>query len=277
MKNDQFKIKRKRITLGDIAISYLIREVPNPRQWVVYLHGFPFNKNMWISQLEALPEHVAGIAIDIRGHGQSTMGHGFFSIDVFARDLLAFLKALALPPVVISGVSMGGYVALRAYELQPDAFSGMILTGSHPLPDDNAGKSKRFDTIQSVLNYGKRAFSLGFVEQVFSGKSLTENNPNVDLIKSAIRRNNERGICATLLALASRTDTQSMLSDIQVPVMVIRGKDDRICTEAHVAPLLAKIKDVHYHECPDSGHLPNLEETEAYNVKQEEFLLYLAK
>jgi pimeloyl-ACP methyl ester carboxylesterase len=275
MKNDHLKIKRKRITLGDIAISYLIREVEDPKQWMVYLHGFPFNKNMWIGQLESLSDDVAGISIDIRGHGLSTMGHGFFSIDVFARDLLAFLKKLHLPPVVISGVSMGGYIALRAYELQPDAFCGMVLTGSHPLPDDNAGKSKRFDTIQSVLNYGKRAFSLGFVENVFSGKSLTENNPHVALIKSSIRRNNERSICATLLALASRTDAQPILKEIKVPVLVIRGKHDRICTEAHVAPLLEHIEKVHYHECLDSGHLPNLEESEVYNRIQNEFLNHL--
>src|SRR5690606_31165364 len=141
--------------------------------------------------------------MDVRGHGNSTVGHGFFSIDVFAKDLLAFLKKLSLAKVVLCGVSMGGYIALRAYQIQPEVFSGLILSDTNSLADDNLAKQKRFDSIQSVLKNGKRPFSIGFVNNVFSKKTLLENPQAVDLIKSSIRRNTESSICATLLALAS--------------------------------------------------------------------------
>ncbi|RQP15798.1 MAG: alpha/beta fold hydrolase [Parapedobacter sp.] len=265
-------IKRKRIRLGDISISYLLKESPAPEHTLVFIHGFPFNKNMWLPQLESLPPGVTGIALDVRGHGNSTIGHGFFSVDVFAKDLLAFLKKLSIEKSILCGVSMGGYIALRAYQIQPGAFSGMILSDTHSLADDNAAKLKRFDSIQSVLKNGRRPFSIGFVNNVFSQKSLLENRDAVDLIKSSIRRNTESSICATLLALASRTDTTDSLKDIAVPVLVVRGAEDKITTWEQAGILVSGISNAVYVEIAECGHLPNLENPETFNHEIDTFL-----
>jgi len=227
---------------------------------------------MWIPQLDALPPQVTGIAADIRGHGNTTVGHGFFSVDVFAKDLLAFLKRLAIEKSVLCGVSMGGYIALRAYQIQPESFSGLILSDTHSLADDNAAKTKRFDSIQSVLKNGKRPFSIGFVNNVLSKKSLLENQAAIDLIKSSIRRNTESSICATLLALASRTDTTDSLKDISVPALVIRGAEDRITTKEQAEILTSQIPDSIYVEMNECGHLPNLENAELFNREMHAFL-----
>ncbi len=272
MEYNKSLLKRKRIRLGDISISYLLKESPAPEHTVVFIHGFPFNKNMWIPQLESLPPHIAGIAVDVRGHGNSTVGHGFFSIDVFAKDLLAFLKKLMLEKSILCGVSMGGYIALRAYQIHPSAFSALILSDTHSQADDNAAKLKRFDSIQSVLKNGKRPFSIGFVNTVFSKKSIAENTEAIDLIKSSIRRNTESSICATLLALASRTDTTDSLKDISVPVLVVRGVEDRITTPTQSELLVSHIPKSTYVEIPDCGHLPNLEDPEKFNGQLFDFL-----
>jgi Predicted hydrolases or acyltransferases (alpha/beta hydrolase superfamily) len=265
-------IKRKRIRIGDISISYLLREASAPSNAVVFIHGFPFNKNMWIPQLESLPPNMTGIAVDVRGHGNSTAGHGFFSVDVFAKDLLVFLRKVGIERTVLCGVSMGGYIALRAYQLQPESFSGLILSDTHAQADDNQAKIKRFESIQSVLKHGKRAFSIGFVNNVFSEKTLTENREAVDLIKSSIRRNTESSICATLLALAARTDTTDTLKNISVPTLVIRGAEDRITTREQADRLASNIPDATFIEIADCGHLPNLEDPQQFNAAMNEFL-----
>ena len=272
MEYDKDLIKRKRIRIGDISISYLIKEAITPEKTVVFLHGFPFNKNMWTPQLQALPPEFTGIAVDIRGHGNSTAGHGFFSIDVFAKDLLVFLRKLAIDQTVLCGVSMGGYIALRAYQIQPQSFSGLLLSDTNSLADNNAAKLKRFDSIQSVLKNGKRAFSIGFVNNVFSKTTLIENDEAVDLIKSSIRRNTESNICATLLALASRTDTTDSLKDITVPTLVIRGAEDNITPREQSDILTSNIPNAEYIEIPKCGHLPNLENAERFNEEMNAFL-----
>ena len=265
-------IKRKRIRIGDISISYLLKEAESAEQTIVFVHGFPFNKNMWIPQLEALPPSIRGIAVDVRGHGNSTTGHGFFSVDVFAKDLLVFLKKTGVRPAVVCGISMGGYIALRAYQVHPEAFAGLVLSDTNSVADDNAAKQKRFDSIQSVLKNGKRAFSIGFVNNVFGQKALAENQAAVDLIKSSIRRNTESSICATLLALASRTDTTDSLKDISVPTLVIRGAEDRLTTSEQANILVSQIPDGSSVEIPNCGHLPNLEDATRFNIELMAFM-----
>lgn len=227
---------------------------------------------MWIGQLEALPDHIKGIAIDVRGHGSSTSGHGYFTIDVFAHDLIQFIIKLNLNHVVLCGISMGGYIALRAHEIGQTPFSGFILVDTHSQADSNEAKIKRFNTIQSVLKYGRRTFALGFVNSVFSEQSIAEGIEAIELIRSSIRRNDERSICATLLALAARTDTTGMLKDIKTPTLIIRGTEDRLVTHEQAAILKQNIQDAELVELEQCAHLPNLEDELAFNHLVEGFL-----
>ncbi|QQD13654.1 alpha/beta fold hydrolase [Sphingobacterium sp. UDSM-2020] len=266
--------KLSKIRIDDISISYMIRpsKTDKAEKTVIFLHGFPFNKNMWRAQMQQLDEQFIGIAIDIRGHGHSTRGHGFFSVDVFAKDLIQFITHLNLNNVVLCGVSMGGYIALRTYELIGSTLQGLILSDTHSFADNNMAKQKRFDSIQALLKYGKRPFSLGFIETVFSKKTLTENPEAIETIKSAIRRNDLQNICATQLALAARTDTTAMLNTITVPTLVIKGKEDKLITDLQTKTLLDNIGHVKFIEFTESGHLPNLEEPEKFSGEVNSFL-----
>ncbi len=266
-------MKRKRLRINDISVSYFDNSVLDPSITVVFIHGFPFNKNVWLPQFEEIPEGIKVLAMDVRGHGSTTSGHGFFNMDVFADDLIAFIEKMDLGKVVVCGVSMGGYIALRAYEKKPLLFSGLILSDTHSFSDDNDTKINRFETIQAVLTYGKRVFSIGFVAKIFSEKTISEKPEIVELVKSTIRRNSERDICATLMALASRTDTGSFLKNIQVPVLIIRGEEDRLISVDKINYMLQEIPDVKYIEIADCGHLPNLENCSRFNGEMKNFLI----
>ena len=259
-------IKSNKIRIGDLSISYYTkRATRHPEKHIIFLHGFPFNKNMWREQLENLDEEVTGIAIDIRGHGNSTKGHGFFSIDVFAKDLGVFIEKLDLKKVILCGLSMGGYIALRAYQLFPEKSSGLILSDTHSLADEDAAKQKRFDAIQAVLQHGRRPYAIGFIANVFSPKAIADRPEAVELIKSSIRRNNVGSICATLLALAARTDTSSVLPSIDVPTLLIRGKEDKITPAEPMRKMANEIQGARYVEMEHCGHLPNLEDPSVFN------------
>lgn len=268
------ELKLSKIRIGDISISYYIRHsksYPAPKT-VLFIHGFPFNKNTWKQQLLDLDEEYTGIAIDIRGHGLSTNGHGFFSVDVFAKDLVEFIRKLDLNHIVLCGISMGGYIALRTYELIGQQLAGLILCDTNSLADDNKAKQKRFDSIQALLKYGRRPFAIGFTENVFYEKTIQENPEAVELIKSCIRRNELSSICATQLALATRTDTTHSLKTIIIPTLVIKGKHDKLMSEEQTDILIENIPDVRFVEFEESGHLPNLEEPEKFNRVLNDFL-----
>lgn len=267
-------IKQLKIRLEDIAISYNIRAAENGEatKTVIFLHGFPFNKDMWHAQLEALPADYTGIALDIRGHGKSTKGHGFFSIDVFAHDLHQFITHLKLKNVVLCGLSMGGYIAFRAHQLFPNDMQALVLSATHAQADGNIGKQKRFDAIAAVLTSGRRPFAIGFVKNVFSKNTLAEKPELVEFIRNTIRKTNVGSICATQLALASRLDSSPHLQDITIPTLYIMGAEDQLVSEAQKKELIAGIKGIQYAEFEDAAHLPNLEDPVRFNSLLHNFL-----
>src|SRR5437879_5665897 len=93
-------------------------EVEGPRTGipVVFIHGFPFDRTMWKPQVTALRKEFHVVTYDVRGHGKSGVGDAQYSIEYFVDDLIALLDHLKLSKVVVVGLSMGGYIALRAIE-----------------------------------------------------------------------------------------------------------------------------------------------------------------
>src|SRR5512135_2961228 len=83
---------------------------------VVFLHGFPFNHTMWLGQLKSVGGFCRAVAYDIRGHGMSDIGDGQYSIEAHVDDLISLLDALRIERTVLVGLSMGGYITLRALE-----------------------------------------------------------------------------------------------------------------------------------------------------------------
>ena len=95
---------------------------------VIFIHGFPFNKNMWQPQMEVFKDTHRVIALDLRGFGNSLSNKEELSITLFADDLILFMDALKIRKAVICGLSMGGYIVLNAVKRYQERFSAIVLS-----------------------------------------------------------------------------------------------------------------------------------------------------
>jgi pimeloyl-ACP methyl ester carboxylesterase len=254
------------------SVSYFLNNSENPKVTVVFVHGFPFDKSIWKKQLDALPDTVQGIAYDIRGFGESTTDHLFLSIDLFAKDLLQLITDLKICNCILCGISMGGYITLRAFELSPETFKGVVLCDTNCVADSNESKVKRFNSIKQIQTGGKVDFTEGFIKNVFSEKTLSDAVDTVEFLRNVILTTQNDTICATQLALASRTDTSKALSEIKVPALVIRGELDKLMSEEQTLQLHNGIQESDFVVIPGSGHLPNLENPDQFNLALNGFL-----
>ncbi len=75
--------------------------------------------------MHELSDDILAIAYDVRGHGSSDVGAGQFTIELFVDDLIALLDHLGIEKAVLCGLSMGGYIALRAIERHPNRIKGL--------------------------------------------------------------------------------------------------------------------------------------------------------
>src|SRR5215468_3102653 len=80
---------------------------------VVLLHAFPLSRFMWQPQKDALRDLYRVIAPDLPGFGDSPPPMGTPTVEGYADAVAGLLDDKDIhDPVVMAGVSMGGYIAL---------------------------------------------------------------------------------------------------------------------------------------------------------------------
>ncbi len=243
---------------------------------VIFLHGFPFSHEMWKNQIEVVGKEFHAIAYDIRGHGKSYVGEAQFTIEHHVDDLIGLLDYLEIPKVVIVGLSMGGYITLRALERHPERFRAAVLCDTKSEDDTNEGKLKRFEGMKSVRANGSEAFAETFSKVVFAPESFTTNPEAVSLIKGIITSTPALSIAGTLLALASRTDTTPSLERIKIPTLILVGEKDITTPPANSQLMHEKIAGSELHSIPAAAHMSNLENPPVFNQHLLSFLKRVA-
>jgi 3-oxoadipate enol-lactonase len=239
---------------------------------VVFVHGFPFSQEMWRLQVAGLSGDYHLITYDVRGHGRSKVGDGQYMIEFFVDDLIGLLDHLRIEKAVVVGLSMGGYIALRAIERNPDRFRGLVLCDTRSEADTNEGKIKRAASIQSVRNDGVKKYAEGFVKAVFAPQTFERNPEAVKSIRRIIEKTSPIAIAGTLLALASRTDTTESLSKINVPTLILVGEHDALTPVSAAKSMSEKIRQSELHVISNAAHLSNLENSEEFNMHLSGFL-----
>jgi len=264
----------KNIQANGINVSYLEEGLPGGLP-LIFIHGFPFNKQMWEKQLSVLNETHRCIAYDVRGHGDSERGADQFSIPQFADDLFSFMDALKIEKALIVGLSMGGYIALQAIQNQPARIAGLALCDTQCAADSDEAREKRKKTIAFIQKNGLSVYAEESLKNLFAPASFHDKKDEVTFIKNTILKTPAENICLTLQALADRIETCSSLAQITVPVCILVGKEDKITTPEVARKMQALIDHSSLHIIEGAGHLSNLENPEQFNTHLKTFLAML--
>ncbi len=242
---------------------------------VILIHGFPFSHKMWNfpgGQVDALTSTNRVVAYDLRGHGESEVGSGHYSIELFVDDLFLLMDHLNIPKAVICGLSMGGYVAQRAIERNPDRIIGLVLADTKSDADGNEAKIKRANGIKFVQANGMRYYAQDYVKIVFATQAFEGKAEAVKSMQSIVERTAPVAIFGTLLALAGRTDTTHNLPNIKCPTLILVGEKDTVTPVAASQMMQKNIPGSEMFIIPGAGHVSNMENPLEFNKHLTEFI-----
>lgn len=261
------------VTVNDITISYEDHgegSIP-----IIFIHGFPFSREMWRPQVDFFKKAHRVIAYDIRGYGASTAGNAKPTIDLYADDLIDFMDALNIHKSVVCGLSMGGYIVLNAIYRYPERFSAIVLSDTQCIADTAEAKEKRYKSMTQIKENGLDDFASSFVKNVFSEASQEKKGNVVEEIRNTILSTSPETISATLLALAEREEMCATLPNITVPTLVVCGKEDKVTPIKQAEFLVTNISSAGIKIIEGAGHLSNLEQPDAFNKGLSEFITKL--
>jgi pimeloyl-ACP methyl ester carboxylesterase len=264
------------ITINNLSVSYNDHG-PDDAAVIIFIHGFPLNKSMWDIQVEALKENYRVISYDIRGHGDSDPGSDEFFIELFVLDLLRLMEKLRIEKSILCGLSLGGYIALNAVLKHPDRFDGLILNDTQCIADTPEIKENRCQAIIRIMKNGAEQYADEIIKNLFAPESFTKKKNVVATAREMIIGTTKHSLCNTLHALAERKETCTQLHEINIPVLIMVGKEDKITPVAAARQMHEKILNSKLEIIQQAGHLSNLEDPTAFNTHLVKFLELVGK
>jgi len=257
--------------------TYFKDQGPRSGLPVVLIHGYPFDHSMWEPQVHALKDRYRVVTYDVRGLGRSPAGGAPPSMEGLVDDLLILLDLLGIPAAVLCGLSMGGYIALRAAERAPRRILGLVLADTRSEADTEQGRQGRLANIRQIEEEGLARVAEESLKKVFAPGTLARNAPCVDLIRRTILKNDPGGVCSAARAIMSRADTTPVLVKIAVPSLVLCGEHDGLTPPAVGRAMADAIPGARFALVPDAGHLSSLENPAAFNKHLLDFLSGLSQ
>jgi len=229
---------------------------------LLLVHGAGGHHLHWPSLLRRLPETDV-YALDLPGHGQST-GPGRTTIAGYAQVIGAFAAALALPPFILAGHSMGGAIAIAFSLTASELVAGLILVGTGARLRVNAailtGLQGSFDatTAQLIDWMYTPAFPAKQREQALT--QLRANDPQT--------LHDDFAACDAF-------DVRSAVASLTLPTLIICGTADGMTPVKLSETLHQAIAGSQLHLIEGAGHMAMIEQPAAVTGVIGEFVTQL--
>jgi pimeloyl-ACP methyl ester carboxylesterase len=240
---------------------------------LLFVHGYPLNCRLWQPQFADLLDTARVIAPDLRGHGESQVTPGPYSMEMFADDLNALLDALgASEKIVLCGLSMGGYVAFAFARKYPERLAGLILTATRAAADGPEAKAGRDQAMQTASENGSKVIFDAMLPKLLSPDTFAHRPDIVAQVRAIMEHTPLETILADLAGLRDRRDSTDLLPSLRIPSLLLPGEHDAIVPLHEAQAMHAAIPNSQLQIIPQAGHLANLENPRIFNQAVCDFL-----
>ena len=239
---------------------------------VVFLHGYPLNRNIWAPQIDALQTRFRVIAPDLRGFGESEVTSGPSTMDVLADDVHALLQQLGVRSAVVAGHSMGGYVALAFARRYPELLRGLVLVNTRAGADSPEGKANRQAGAERARREGAAAIAEDMLPKLLAPATFSSAPAFVESMRQMMTNTSPEAMANAQLGMAAREDARDVLESLFLPLMVVTGADDKLIPPSESTAMAEIVPGARLIMLPNAGHLVSLEAAEPFNAALLEFL-----
>lgn len=242
---------------------------------VLLLHGIGGSLELWSAQFDLAPAGLRLIALDLPGHGLS----GFAAAAQGPRELATFVwrfaDALGLDQVHLVGNSMGGAIALQMLGSQAARVRSLLLAAAATLGRESP-LPFRLMCLPLLGELMARPGSLAVrqqLEAIFSPAYKVPPEIRKAVERNVLRKGNQAAFLATLRRMTDLGGqrqplvqaARSVLQAVQVPVLLLHGKQDRVLPPVHSQTAQALMPRAQLRILDDCGHTPQLERPDAFS------------
>ncbi|MDP3848000.1 MAG: 3-oxoadipate enol-lactonase [Pseudomonas sp.] len=255
------------VQLADGELHYLIDEQllegPDAAPVLLLSNSLGTDLHMWDGQIAAFTQHFRVLRYDTRGHGQSLVTEGFYSIEQNGRDVLALLDALAIAQVCFCGLSMGGLVGQWLAINAPQRLQRVVLCNTAAKIGNSDGWNQRIETVLRDGPAAMLALRDASIARWFTPAFAVAEPAKVEPVLGMLAATSPQGYAANCAAVRD-ADFREQLAAIKLPVLLVCGSQDGVTTLADGGFMRERIEGAELLEL-HAAHLSNVEASEAFN------------
>ncbi|MBC2885500.1 3-oxoadipate enol-lactonase [Ochrobactrum sp. CM-21-5] len=254
--------------INDIVVHYDLRSHGADKPVLVFINSLGTDCRIWDDVIALLGDNVTTLVYDKRGHGLSDTGETPYTIELLAQDLTTLLEKLSISRAVLCGLSVGGLIAQAVCAARPDLVAGLVLSNTaHKIGTAEMWNAR----IEAIMKDGLASILDATMPRWFTADYRKPNNAAYRAYCNMFVRQPLDGYAATCAALRD-ADFTGAAKNISVPVLCVVGDQDGSTPPALVKELASLIPGARFAEIPDSGHIPCVEQPNAYVALLREFL-----
>lgn len=234
---------------------------------LMFSNSLGTNFSMWDIQAAAFAGRYRILRYDTRGHGQSSVPLGSYSIGQLGKDVLALLDFLKLDHVHFCGLSMGGQIGQWLGLNAPARLGKLILCNTGAKIGNEEGWNARIATVKAK---GMKEVAPAVVARWFTPAYHQKDPETVAATLRNLEATNPEGYAGCCAAVRD-FNARSSVSQIRVPTLVITGAHDPATPPAEGRFLAENIPGACYAEL-NAAHLSNIEDRDRFNQETGSFL-----
>ena len=216
---------------------------------LVFLHYFGGSALEWQTVMSQLSDKYRCMAVDLRGHGDSDAPATGYSVETMADDVVDLLDVLDVHDFVLIGHSLSSKVAFALASRQPIGLQSLLLLSPSPPKTEPISDEDRKDMLET---HGQRSAA----EKTFAKITI---RPVSEKVKEQIIADNLRTsevAWKAWLTLGSKEDISARMSDINVPVSILVGAEDKALAPGVQSTMtLPYLKNATFEMIDNAGHL----------------------
>jgi 3-oxoadipate enol-lactonase len=210
---------------------------------------------MWGAQIPVLTERFRVLRYDSRGHGQSGVSVGAYSMDRLGWDVIELLDTLNLKKIAFCGLSLGGMVGQWLAIHAPERIERLVLCHTAAYLDHYGSWNSLIQRALEPRNLPNVAET--FLQNWFPEYMLTENGTTIQQFRRMILETNPEGLAGSYAAVRDM-DFRRLLPLITAPTFVLGGKNDTVTLPDHSKFIAQQVPSAELLLLP-SIHLSNVE------------------
>lgn len=253
------EIRRHAVTIDGVSLSVLEAGTGNP---IIFVHGVVTTSNIFSKYLSAYSPDFRGIAVDLRGYGDSQKPDGGFTIKQFSKDLIALADKLEIEKPIWVGVSMGGMILQQLALDYPERVRALVLVST---TDGAMVLDKDLPTIGNPRDFREVSKNI-IVESFPPGTPATLYQPMLDRIPTW-----NGTVLREALTSMAQANVHGQIYKITAPTLVVVGAKDDVATPAIARGIQAQITGAQLVEF-NTGHFMMAEDPEGFRTVLGEFL-----